>query len=402
VKKIVILGSGPAAVSAALAARSADASAEISLIGPETEEPYEKPPLSKNVLLGHKHPSDALIAGPMGLSEKKIDRIIGVCEVIDRHGKQIQLGGGRTMAYDALVIATGALCREIPNLPRGSRGVHYLRNAADAIALRNDLAKARNLVVIGGGLIGLEVASSCHALGLNVSVIEGEASLLQRSFPAAIGGRLLAEHQAQGVNIAFNSLVRDVQVDADTIRLTTTGGVVSADMVVVGIGVIPDVRLASECGLDIDNGIVVDEFCRTSDSSIFAAGDVTRAPSPRGPVRLESWNHALAQGKVAGENAVGGQVAYVPFPNYWSEQYDLYLQAVGWMTANARSVERQISPKKSIHFELVDEKVVFACGINANREISIARRLIERSIPVLESDLLDPGKPLENLLKPRS
>jgi 3-phenylpropionate/trans-cinnamate dioxygenase ferredoxin reductase subunit len=178
------------------------------------------------------------------------------------------------------------------------------------------------------------------------------------------------------------------------------GEVFTADLVVVGTGVKPNDALAAAAGLATDNGIIVDEHCRTSDPAIFAAGDAVRFPAPHGAVRLENWRHALDQGAVAGRNAAGASEAYRTVPSFWSEQYDMYIQGVGWPPVQSGvRIRRPLSGKSLLAFELIDGVLAYAMGINAQRDLAAARRLIERRIKVDASALADPNRPLASMLK---
>ncbi|MGH6769121.1 MAG: oxidoreductase C-terminal domain-containing protein, partial [Xanthobacteraceae bacterium] len=184
---------------------------------------------------------------------------------------------------------------------------------------------------------------------------------------------------------------------------TRAGDTITADLIVVGAGAIPDDALAKAADLDVQDGIVVDDRGRTSDPAIFAAGDCTRFTGPNGPVRLENWRHAQEHGMAVGRNAAGGDVAYNVAPSFWSEQYDLYIQGVGWPAAQPGArVTRKVGANATIMFELDGERIAYAVGINAQRDIAATRRLIERRIPVDAGELSDPAKPLNAMLKPKS
>jgi NADPH-dependent 2,4-dienoyl-CoA reductase/sulfur reductase-like enzyme len=214
------------------------------------------------------------------------------------------------------------------------------------------------------------------------------------------GARVHAAHRRHGVDIRLGTSLKSAATTPDVIEAVTNFDErMAADLVVVGIGSVPDTALASAAGLAVDNGIVVDERCCTSDASIFAAGDVVRFPGPRGLVRLENWRHAQDQGLVAGKNAAGAFESYNVAPSFWSEQYDLYVQGVGWPTPNTRQVRRALPGASRLLFELLDDHLVYAMGINAQRDLATARRLIERKIPVDASELADPTRPLAPLLK---
>jgi len=401
-RRIVVVGGGPAGVFAAIAAKRQDPGASVSLITREACEPYEKPPLSKNVLLGRASPEDAPIAGPAGIAGHGVALELGAaCAAIDRGARAIVLADGRRMPYDALVLATGSAPREMPQLPIGTPRVCYLRTDADARALRAALGDARDLLVIGGGLIGLEVAASAATLGVKTTVLEVAPRILARVCDERTGACVHAAHVRHGVDIRVATTVARVapQADGRIVAATGAGGELQADLVVVGTGSKPDVALAHGAGLAVDDGIVVDAQCRTSDPAIFAAGDCVRFPGRGGLVRLENWIHAQDHGASAGRNAAGASDEYAPVPSFWSEQYDLYLQGVGWPVADAARVHRPLDANRAIVFDVHDGCLTYAMGINVQRDLAIARRLIERRIPVDPEALADAGRPLAAMLK---
>jgi NADPH-dependent 2,4-dienoyl-CoA reductase/sulfur reductase-like enzyme len=400
-RHIVVIGGGPAGVWAAIEAKRRDGAASVTLVSEETSEPYEKPPLSKAVLLGKATPYDAPIAGKSGVAAHGVVLKSAVrCMAIDRARREVITQAG-ALPYDALVIATGSLMRELPPLPIGMPRVHYLRTDTDAQALKADLAKCRELVVIGAGVIGLEVAASARELGVSVTVIEVAARILARVCDEAASAFILAEHQARGVDVRLATSVKSVapQPDGRIALATSNGASLLADVVVVGTGVKPNDALAATAGLKVDDGIVVDEQCRTSDPAIFAAGDVTRFPGPHGLVRLENWRHGQDQGAIAGRNAAGGSESYRSVPSFWSEQYDLYIQGVGWPVANARSITRPLPGKALLSLELDGANLAHAHGVNVQKDIAAIRRLIERRIAVDAAQLADPGVPFAAMLK---
>ena len=268
--------------------------------------------------------ADAPIAGPAGVEAQGIAlEREARCVGIDRTAREVVLDGGRRLPYDALVIATGAVVREIPQLPLGMPGVHYLRTVADAEAFKTSLGRSRHLLVVGGGLIGLEAAASAAELGLRVTVLEVAPRILGRVCYETISELVHAAHVRHGVDIRLGTTIISAQSTSDgrvTVR-TADGETLTGDTVVVGTGAKPDYRLAGEAGLATVDGIVVDQQCRTSDPVIFAAGDAVRFPGPDGAVRLENWRHALDQGTIAGRNAAGAAEVYAAVPSFWSEQY---------------------------------------------------------------------------------
>jgi 3-phenylpropionate/trans-cinnamate dioxygenase ferredoxin reductase component len=402
-RKIVVVGGGPAGVAAALAAKQQDAAADVVLLNDEPHEPYEKPPLSKAVLVGKLMPEDTPTAGPKGVAGAGVALRAGTrVEAIDRGAHSVVTAAGEHIDYDTLVLATGSLNRVLPMFPSARKGIYYLRTEAEARALKGHLHQSRSLLVIGGGLIGLEVAASAAELGVGVTVIEVAPRILARVCDEETSALIAARHQAQGVDIRVGtaaSALRDMP-DGRLAVETKAGDTFTADLVVVGIGVAPDDRLAQAAGLAAQDGIIVDDHGRTSDPAIFAAGDCTRFPGPHGPVRLENWRHAQEHGAIAGRNAAGGDVAYTVAPSFWSEQYDMYIQGVGWPLArSSKRVRRPLGAGAMLLFELDGPHLAFAMGINAQRDLAVARRLIERRITVDAGELADASKPLAQLLK---
>src|SRR5499426_1710226 len=406
VRKIVVVGGGPAGVAAALAAKQQDAAAEVVLLSDERQEPYEKPPLSKAVLTGKAMPHDAPIAGPKGVSGSGVHLTLGTpVKAIDRSAHAVITDTGERIGYDALVLATGSINRELPMFPAGRKGIYYLRTEAEARALKAHLHQSRSLLVIGGGLIGLEVAASAAELGVGTTVIEVAPRILARVCDEETSALIAERHRVRGVTIhigAAATALRDLP-DGRLAVETAAGDTIAADLIVVGIGAAPDDALAKAAGLATQDGIIVDERGRTSDPAIFAAGDCTRFPGPHGPVRLENWRHAQEHGAIAGRNAAGGDVAYALPPSFWSEQYDMYIQGAGWpVAAPSARVRRPLGAGAALLFELDGAHLAYAMGINAQRELAVARRLIERRLPVAADELADPNKPLAQLLKAKA
>jgi NADPH-dependent 2,4-dienoyl-CoA reductase/sulfur reductase-like enzyme len=404
-RRIVIVGAGPAGVGAALAARAQDPAAAIVLITDEHCEPYEKPPLSKAVLTGKAKPQDAPIAGPGGVGAHGITLKNGTrCAAIDRTARAVVTQAGERIPYDVLVLATGSINRVLPMFPPGQPGIHYLRLESEALALREELARSRALLVVGAGLIGLEVAASAAELGVKTTVLELAPRILARVCDEEISAIIQAHHAAHAVDIRLGTTISGMRTLPDgRLAVETPAETFTADLIVVGTGVVPDDRLAQAAGLDTKDGIVVDDHCLTSDRTILAAGDCTRFVGPRGPVRLENWRHAQEQGAVAGRNAAGADAAYDVTPSFWSEQYDLYIQGMGWpLPQPSRQVRRQIGPNALLRFDLDGDHLCYVLGINAQRDIAVARRLIERRVAVAAPDLADPGKPLAAMLKAKA
>jgi NADPH-dependent 2,4-dienoyl-CoA reductase/sulfur reductase-like enzyme len=379
--------------------------AEVVLISDESCEPYEKPPLSKAVLTGKAMPQDAPIAGPKGVAGAGVTLTCARIKGIDRAGRAVLTEAGEHIGYDALVLATGSLNRVLPMFPADRPGIYYLRTESEALALKAHLNLSKSLILIGGGVVGLEIAASAAELGLKVTVIEIAPRILARVCDEETSAVVAQRHRDHGVDIRTGTMTTGLQTLPDGKLAVTTkdGPTISADLIVVGAGAVPDDALAKAAGLDVKDGIVVADRGRTSDPAIYAAGDCTRFPGPHGPVRLENWRHAQEHGALVGRNAAGGDAPYTVAPSFWSEQYDLYIQGVGWPVATPGArVRRTISDKASLTFELDGAHIAYAMGINAQRDIAAVRRLIERRIAVDAAELADPAKPLNAMLKPKS
>jgi NADPH-dependent 2,4-dienoyl-CoA reductase/sulfur reductase-like enzyme len=348
--------------------------------------------------MGKVAPHDAPIAGPKGVAAMGVAVRFGTrVNEINRMARRVLTHDGEAIGYDALVLAMGSTNRMLPTLPPERRGIHYLRTEAEARALRARLAQSKSLVVIGGGLIGLEVAGSAAELGIKTTVIEIAPRVLNRVCDSEISALIHERHRAHGVDIRVETAASGVR-DLPDGRLAVEiqgGEAIVADLIVVGIGVVPDDRLAKAAGLAVQDGILVDDHARSSDPAIFAAGDCTRFHGPRGPVRLENWRHAQEHGAIAGRNAAGGDAVYQVAPSFWSEQYDMYIQCVGWPVTQPTERVRRTTGGSTLLFELDGPHLAHALGINAQRDIALARRIIERRIPVDARELADPGKPLK-------
>jgi 3-phenylpropionate/trans-cinnamate dioxygenase ferredoxin reductase subunit len=401
-RAILVIGGGPAGTFAAIGAKKQDPDATVTLLTREHCEPYEKPPLSKAVLFGDVLPADALIAGPGGVGVHGVMlETLAQCLALDRAERTVLLANGRRLHYDALVIATGSTPRQIPQVPIGMPGVHYLRTEADARVLQEHLRHSRDLLVVGGGLIGLEVAASATRVGVRATVLEVAPRVLARVCDERTGSVVQAAHARRGVDIRVDAALATAEAQADgrIAAVTVAGDRFIADLVVVGTGSKPDDALAAAAGLATDDGIVVDAQCRTSDPAIFAAGDAVRFPGPEGLVRLENWRHAQDQGAVAGRNAAGAADAYSTVPSFWSEQYDLYIQGIGWPVPDSTRVYRQLGGDSLLAFEINDGRLSYAMGINAQRDLAVIRRLIERRVPIDPAALADPAQPVAAMLK---
>ena len=406
-ERILIIGAGQAGGRAAEALCSAGYAGPVTLVGDEAEPPYERPALSKGVLLGDETAESTHIHSRESWRAKGVELICGVrAEAIAPAGRSVLLSDGTRLEYGELILATGSRVRPLIGVDDTLGGVHYLRTIADARRLAWDLVPGRRMVVIGGGFIGLEVASSAAKRGLTVAVVERQPALLERALPGEIAAAVERMHRARAV---------DVRLGAGVTALLGTGRVsavgladgteLPADVVVIGIGIIPNTELAEGAGADSADGVVTDEYGRTSVDNVWAAGDVTSHYNPvlGRRVRLESWQNAQNQAIAVAKNAIGTRVPYAEVPWFWSDQHGVNIQMVGIAVPGAETVWRgDPSNGRAIAFSLVDGRMVCATAFNSGGEIRFARKLIETRQQVDAGVLADGSRKLKDLAAERA
>ena len=401
---IVVIGAGQAGGWAARTLRDEGFEGGIVVIGEEPYPPYERPPLSKEVLLG-KEPAESSYLWPEGsFDDLGIELRTGVeATAIERAEKTVALSDGGAIAYDKLLIATGGRVRELPIEGATLEGVHYLRGIDDCTAIRADLGEGAKLVVIGGGWIGLEVAAAARMLGADVVVVEALDRLCGRALTADLAGYLLEVHRGHGVDIRLGTTVEALTGEGRVGGARLSGGeTVAATAAVIGIGIVPNIELAEAAGLEVENGIEVDALCRTSDPDIFAAGDVTNHPNGLlgRNVRLESWENAQNQGIAAAKAMLGGETPYCEIPWFWSDQYDVNIQLVGLPTEFDDTVTRGDRTDGSfVEFYMKGGRIDGAAAINNPRDIRFAKRLMQAEKIVDPAALADPSVKLQALLR---
>jgi anthranilate 1,2-dioxygenase ferredoxin reductase subunit len=398
-ENFVIVGAGQAGRRAAETLRDHAPDARITLVGEEAHLPYDRPSLSKYALLDEQHERNAFVRDANYYDCQRIDMRLGVCAMsIDRQYKVLRLDDGSQISYDRLLLATGSRVRRL----EGS-AVHYLRTLDDARALRARRVAGAQLVIVSGGFIGLEVAATAISRGCSVTLVEPADRLLKRLMPTVISEFMQVLHTQRGVDLRLGTQVDRVhQYEDGRVVVDTSTGQVVADLVVAGIGVVPNAELAKLAGLEVADGIVVDEYCRTSDPDIFAAGEVTQhfIPFVGRHVRVESWQVAEKQPAVAAANMLGGSERYGEIPWLWSDQYDCDVQSLGFYERAYTSVQRGDIAAGSFAVLGLDPQghLKAAATVNSGCDMAALTRLVKGG-PLDIQQLADSSVSLRSLVK---
>ena len=398
---IVIVGAGQAGGSAALQLRSAGFEGAITLIGAEPHPPYERPPLSKAYLTGELA-YDALLLRPSTFYRDQNVQLLTDTSVtsVDPLTKTVTTAEKRTLQFDKLLLATGARPRQLPIPGAELPGVHYLRTLGDVAALQETMERAQNVCLIGGGYVGLEFASVARKAGLNVTVLEAADRLLQRVTTPEMSEYFAYLHRSHGVDVCVGACIQEIQGAGQVERVVCDHGTVTADLVLIGIGALPNTEVAESAGLACENGIQVDEMCRSSHPDIFAAGDCTNHPNAllKRRLRLESAPNATDQARVAAINMMGGNETYCTVPWFWSDQYTSKLQAVGFSSDGTQSICRGDKTKHQFAmFYLKENRLVAVEAINSAKAFMAGKRLYGHELD--PEQLADPEIDLRSLVK---
>lgn len=399
----VVVGAGVAAFGFANAIREAGYTGRVLLFGAEPVPPYDRPPLSKQYLVG-KRDEDALLFRPATFyAERDIELRLGSSvEEIDLGRRVVRTADGAEQGFDQLVLATGATPNRLPVPGADLGGVYLLRSLADARALRAALQAAQRVVVIGGGFIGCEVAASARQLGRVVHVVETLPVLLGRALGEEIGAAITRLHERQGVALALGRRVTALEGRQRVERVVLDDGtVLPCDVVVVGIGVRPTLPAIVGGELRIDDGVVVDETCATPVPGVWAAGDVARWWHPRIErfIRVEHYENALAQGEAVAKGVAGHPEPYAPVPSFWSDQYDVTIQQYGYPVEWDDVVVRgDLDELSFTAFYLKAGRVYAAVIVRRPKDVRPARRLVETLAQVDRAALADAAVDLRQLL----
>ena len=403
-ERIVIAGGGQAAVQAVDTLRRKGFTGTLVLIGEEPWLPYQRPPLSKKYLAGGLERERLLLRPAHFYESHAVETRLGRrVEEISRREQRLRLDDGTTVAYDALLIATGSRPRQLAAPGTDLDGVHFLRTIADVERIRAGWAPGRRLVIVGGGYIGLEVAATARELGLEVTVLEMADRVMNRVVCPEISAFYQAEHTRHGVRILCNSRVRALAAVPGSAKVravvTADGEEHAADCVVIGAGAVPADELAAAAGLACENGVVVDDRCRTSDPAIYAAGDCSNHPSLRygRRLRLESVDNAFEQGASAALNMLGLDIAHDRVPWFWSDQYDLKLIIVGVSQGYDAVVMRGDPATHACSAcYLRGGELIAVDAVNSPKDQMAARKLIAARVRPSVDRLADPGVPLKD------
>jgi len=400
--RIVIVGAGHSAGQAVLSLKQKKFDGRLTLIGEESWYPYQRPPLSKKFLAGEL-PAERLFFKPQDFyDDPRITVLLGrKVTRIDRESSVVVTDDGREHAYDGLIIATGGRPRRLAIPGVDLAGIHYLRGIDDVNRIREDMSAGSRIAIIGAGYIGLEVAAVTRQLGMDVTVIEMEERVMSRVVSPELSTYYQNVHTAHGVRIMLSTGVVGFsgQQRVEGVMLGN-GDTLETDLVVVGIGIAPNIELAEACGLDVGDGIVVDDHCRTNDPAVFAVGDCAWHPNALlgTSLRLESVHNAVEQAKTAAANICGEDVAYAQVPWFWSDQYDLKLQIAGVSRGYDEAVIRgdpAVNAFSCIY--LRGGELIAVDAVNAPRDYIQCRSLIADHVRIDPARLADSTTQLKDM-----
>ncbi len=399
----VVVGGSHAAVQFVISLRQNGWEGSITVICDEPHQPYHRPPLSKAYLAGDISEDQLALRASAAYEKLNVSFKLGVTVVaIDTENHQLELDNGDSITFSKLALCTGARARSLPIVGTDFQGVHYLRTMDDVKGIQQSAASAKTAVIIGGGYIGLETAASLTKLDIAVTVLETEPRLLQRVASETTSEFYLRLHQENGVSIKCSAMATALVGDTKVTGVVCgDGNTIAADMVIIGIGVIPNTELASAAGLSVDNGILVDEYAQTSHPDIVAAGDCTNHPNSilNSRLRLESVPNATEQAKAAAASICGIKKQYAELPWFWSDQYNVKLQIAGMNQGYTAAIIRGDKTSHSFSvFYLKDNKILAADCINRPKDFMLAKKLILQGAVINSAVLADETTELKTLI----
>jgi len=398
---VIIVGGGHAAGQAAASLRQEGFEGAITVIGDEPHPPYQRPPLSKQYLAGEQPIEKVYLRPETFYDSKDITLMKGVrVDAVNAADKTVTTAAGDTLNYEHLIIATGTRPRKLPVPGADLEGVHYLRTIADVDGIRAEFSAGKKLVIVGGGYIGLEVAAVAVEAGLQVSVLEMEDRILQRVTTPQMSEFYSNLHTGRGIDIRTNTGASAFEGEDGKVVAAVCGEEkIAADIIVVGIGVVPNVELAEAAGIECDNGVVVDNRCKTSADNVYAIGDCSNHPNELldRRLRLESVPNAMEQSRVTAATIVGKDKTYNSMPWFWSDQYDLKLQMLGFSADGEETVQRgDMAANEFAVFYLKGDKIVAVDAVNCPREFMAAKQLVGKVVD--KAKLADSNVPIKELL----
>ena len=403
-RKCIIIGASHAAAQLAPSLRKEGWNGEIIVIGDEPYPPYHRPPLSKTFLAGDKTAESLAIRSAAFYEKNNITFLQGRVAGINRDQQTITLSDGQALSYDKLALCMGSRVRKV-SLPGGElKGVHYLRNITDAEGIKKHVKKDKHVVIIGGGYIGLETASALKSQGMNVVVLEMAQRILQRVTAPEISEFYMRIHAEEGVSIHTGISVTNISGDTRTEKVVCSDGrEFPADLVVIGVGILPNTELAVEAGIGANNGIIVDEFCGTNDPNIVAAGDCTNHFNKiyDRRIRLESVPNANDQGKTAAASICGLKKEYKSLPWFWSDQYNLKLQIAGLSQGYDQVIIRgdKLTNRSFAAFYFKDGQLISAECVNRPQEFMLSKKVIAEKLAINPVQLADESIAIKELLQ---
>ena len=399
---IVIIGAGQAAGQCVATLKKLGCTNKIILIGEESHPPYQRPPLSKSFLEGKVGLERVYMKNREFYEENEVEFYPNtLVKEIDREEKKVRTSCGKEFEFEKLVIATGSRARELEIEGTQLGNVYYLRTIDDVEKIKEQMSVCQNLSIIGAGYIGLEVAAVASELGMNVSIFEMADRSMNRTVDQKISEHFEDLHKTNGVNFYFQSNIEKLQGEnfIDGVKLDD-GSLIPTDILIIGIGIIPNQELAENAGLDCNNGILVNDKGITSDQSIFACGDCTNHPNKflNKNVRLESVQNALEQSKVVAANLMGQEKKYEVIPWFWSDQYNQKLQIVGMPEEHDEIVKREYADGFSL-FYLSNKTIISVTTVNNPKEFLICKKLVEKKVKISSDILTKTANDLNELVK---
>ncbi len=401
-KSVVVIGASHAGTALAETLRRKGWEGDIVVLDRLSGPPVERPPLSKKALHPEWESDDNLLKALQWFQDHNVDFRDGVsASAIDRAQKVLRLEGGETIPYDHLAIATGAFPRQLPGPGAELEGVLYLRTVVDAVQMQKEVGNAQKIVVVGGGYIGLEAAACLAEMGKDVTVIEYAPRLLARVATEPMSRFFEEMHRNHGVTVLTGEGTSELRGDGRVHTVVTNKGrEIAADLVLVGIGVIPETQMAEDAGLEVDNGILVNRYCQTNDPDIYAIGDVARREGSPGGLRIESIHNAQFTAVKVADHILGLDLGKEELPWFWSEQYGHRLQsagvAVNWDDVIWRAEDKAESGSA---WTFLGDELVMVEAFNQVQAFMVGKRLMEMGKSPAKADLADPEVPLKSLLK---